>query len=212
MATKKAKPAAALAVELWDIDKIIPYANNAKIHTPDQIDKLAAIIKRDSFRVPIDIDENGVIIRGHGRRLAALQLGLKKIPVFVERGMTEEQKDAARISDNMVGRGDYNEQLLGEEVMRLAELDDFDISSLAMDDLELGEIFEKYATELPIIIEEELPAELREPSSETSKPRNEGVEYEPSYAVIVECSGEQEQRELYTKLVADGRKCKVQTM
>lgn len=210
MATKKSKQNETPEVELWQLDKIFPYEKNAKIHTPEQIDTLSAIITKDGFRRPISIDENGVIIAGHGRRLAALQLGYKKIPVIVERGLTEAQKDAARISDNMVGRGDYDENLLGEEVMRLSSLDDFDISTLGMGELELGDIFEKFVLE-ELVIEDE-PGDVDSDGQPLPEKKNHDVVYEKSYAVIIDCSGEDEQRELYEKLIADGRKCKIQTM
>lgn len=210
MATKKNKQDITPEVELWQLDQVFPYEKNAKIHTPEQINTLAAIITKDGFRRPISIDENGIIIAGHGRRLAALQLGYKKIPVIVERGLTDAQKDAARISDNMVGRGEYDEHLLGEEVMRLSSIDDFDLDMLGMGELELGDIFEKFTLEeLEIEIEPTEPEVNEQPASEK---KASDVVYEKSYAVIVECSGEREQREVSEKLIADGHICRIQTM
>ncbi|MGZ8172598.1 MAG: ParB/Srx family N-terminal domain-containing protein [Methylobacter sp.] len=201
-------------VESWPIDKIIPYEKNAKLHTKQQIDELAAIIKERGFRRPISVDEEGVIIAGHGRRLAALKLGYTKLPVIVERGLTEAQKAADRIADNMVSRGGFDEVLLGEEVMRLASIEDFDINLLGMSELEIGDIFEKFtADDLDAMLTLETVDLLDATQADKpAKPAPSGVDYQPFYSVVIECSGEDEQRELYEALKADGRKCKIQTM
>jgi len=211
----KVSPLSHPEVEMWDVEKLIPYTRNVKDHPKEQVDKIANAIRIEKFRNPIHIDEDGVIIAGHGRRLAVMQLGFKKVPVIVERGLTEAQKDAMRISDNMTGRGGFDELMLGEEVMRLSGLDDFDLSAFGMDDDEISGIFQKLSDEdlegLETIgsIDDENDDVVKE---ESVGKHGEGVEYKPSYAIVVECSGESEQRELYESLTADGRKCKIQTM
>ncbi len=77
-----------LTIELWDLDKIIPYEKNAKTHHTEWI---ASSIKEFSIDQPIVVDGNGVIIKGHGRLKAAEQLKLKKFPVIVRNDLTIEQ-------------------------------------------------------------------------------------------------------------------------
>ena len=90
-------------VELWSIEKIIPYSGNPRTHPQAQIDLIAKSMVDDGVTAPILVDEKGVIIYGHGRRLAALQNGFKKYPVAVAKGWSEKQKTAARIKDNSYG-------------------------------------------------------------------------------------------------------------
>ena len=81
-------------IELWDLDKIVPYAANAKKHPPDQVRKLATAITKFGWTQPIVVAGNGEIIAGHGRRLAAIQLGLAKVPVICRRDLTKAEADA----------------------------------------------------------------------------------------------------------------------
>lgn len=199
-----------LKLEVWDVKDIKPYAKNAKIHTKAQVEKLASIIKKEGYRVPIEVDENGVIIRGHGRRLAIIKLGMKKVPVSVIRGLTNDEKDAARISDNMVSRGEFDMSLLGDEVLRLSLVEDFDLSSLSMDDFEISEMFNKYSSADEFNIPENTSS--FDNKDAIAKPAAKGLEYQPSYSVIIECTGETHQREIYEKLTADGIDCSIQTM
>jgi hypothetical protein len=89
-----------MKIEQLPIDQIEPYAQNAKIHPPDQVDKIARSITEFGFQVPILIDADNIIVAGHGRHLAARQLGLKKIPCIRADGLTPDQIRAYRIADN----------------------------------------------------------------------------------------------------------------
>jgi ParB-like nuclease domain len=71
-----------LRVERWPIDRLLPYAANARTHGPDQVAQIAASIAEFGFNVPCLIDERGVLIAGHGRLLAAKYLGLLDVPVI----------------------------------------------------------------------------------------------------------------------------------
>lgn len=124
------------SVELWDVADLIPYAKNAKKHPPEQIKALAAQIKLRGWTQPIIIDENGGIIGGHGRRLAALELGLTKVPVIVMTGLTPDEIDAMRLADNRVASNDYDAVLIQEEISRLYEKG-FDLELTAFNDKEL---------------------------------------------------------------------------
>ncbi|HMT01127.1 MAG TPA: ParB/Srx family N-terminal domain-containing protein, partial [Candidatus Absconditabacterales bacterium] len=82
------------------VDQLIPYEFNNKIHPEDQINKIANSIQECGFRSPILIDENNVILAGHGRLLGAKKLGLKEVPVIQFTDLTELQKKKYRILDN----------------------------------------------------------------------------------------------------------------
>jgi hypothetical protein len=86
------RPWPADKVERWGIDLLIPYAKNARTHTPAQIAAIAASIKEWGWTTPALVGEDGGLIAGHARVLAARQLGIAEIPVMVAAGWTEAQK------------------------------------------------------------------------------------------------------------------------
>lgn len=101
-----------MKVELWDIGRVQPYELNAKKHDDKQVKAIAASIERFGFDQPIVVDKHGVIIKGHGRRLACIKLGLTQVPVLVRDDLTEKQANAARAADNRVAVGDVDTELL----------------------------------------------------------------------------------------------------
>lgn len=103
--------------------KIIPYALNNKHHPLSQVDAIAASIVEYGFDVPIVIDEDKVILKGHGRYLAAQKLGLAKVPVIVRSDLSTAQKKACRIADNKVAISDWDYDSLKVELESLKELD-----------------------------------------------------------------------------------------
>ena len=123
-------------IELWSISRIKPYALNAKKHPEEQIERLARAIKTTGWDQPIVVDKDGVIIKGHGRRLAALHLGLSKVPVIVRDDLTKEQADAARISDNATVSMQFDTKMLQEDLQRLMAASDITFTA---DDLGLSE-------------------------------------------------------------------------
>ncbi|MDE4297103.1 ParB/Srx family N-terminal domain-containing protein [Phaeobacter gallaeciensis] len=141
-------------VEIWDIEKLIPYELNAKKHPEDQVRKLATAISTFGWSQPIVVWTNGEIIAGHGRRLAALHLGLKKVPVDVRSDLTKAEADALRLADNRVTSTEYDMGMIQDELRRLEdELGDMNIqlTDLGFDDKEvdfstadLGEIDDSF--------------------------------------------------------------------
>lgn len=123
-------------VELMDLDKIHPYAANAKIHTDAQVDSLVKVIKSQGWDVPIVVDKDGVVIKGHGRRLAALRMGLKKVPVIVRRDLSEAEVKAARLSDNRVAMGDFDIDAIKDELSALKS-DGFDLTNMGFGEKEV---------------------------------------------------------------------------
>ncbi len=129
-------------IELWPIEQIKPYENNVKIHTEEQISKIAESIKKFGWDQPIVVDKNGVIIKGHGRTLAAKHLGLKVAPVLIRSDLTDDEVKAARIADNRVAMGDIDVVGLQEELRQIdMDLDGiFDAKELKFLDVDLTEI------------------------------------------------------------------------
>ena len=111
-------------IELWSIHGVIPYDLNVKQHDASQVAKIAKSIQEFGWDQPIVVDQNGVIIKGHGRRLAALQLGMAQVPVWVRDDLSPEQVRAARLADNRVAISNIDTDLLQQELASL----DFDLS------------------------------------------------------------------------------------
>lgn len=124
-------------VQNRDINTIYPYPDNAKIHSDTQIDMIATAIKTFGFDQPIVVDKDGVIIKGHGRRLAALRLGRKVVPVVVRTDLSEEAVKAARLSDNKVAEGEVDTVLVQKELSALAN-SDYDLAPIGFTERELG--------------------------------------------------------------------------
>lgn len=125
-----------LKIELWPINDLKPYEGNAKIHDHTQIETLARLIDVHGWTQPIVVDRDGVIIAGHGRRLAAIHLGRKTVPVVVRRDLTKDQADALRLADNRISSQLYDTDMIQKELARLAETD-MDLSNLGFDEKEL---------------------------------------------------------------------------
>jgi ParB-like chromosome segregation protein Spo0J len=89
-----------MEIRSWPIGDIAPYEFNNRKHDDLQIDRIANSIKEFGFNQPIVVDESSVILVGHGRLLAARKLGLKEVPVYQIKGLSEVQKKAYRILDN----------------------------------------------------------------------------------------------------------------
>ena len=109
--------------EQWDIERLIPYAKNAKKHPDNEVEQLAKAIETFKWTTRIIVDGKGEIINGHGRRLAALSLGLKTVPVTVRDDLSKEQVRALRLVDNRVAGKSYDNDFLEFELSELADLD-----------------------------------------------------------------------------------------
>ena len=113
-----------------EVEKIRPYERNAKTHTGKQVDQIASSIRQFGFRQPIVLDKNGVIIIGHGRYQAAMQLKMKTVPCVRAEDLTEEQVAALRIADNKLNESDWDMDNLEKE---LAEIQDIDMAEFGLD-------------------------------------------------------------------------------
>lgn len=150
----------AVKVEQWPIANIIPYELNVKKHEKEQVARIVqAIVKSGRFDVPIVVDKNGVIIKGHGRRLAALELGMDTVPVICHRDIGPEEARAMRLSDNRVAISDIDTEMLKVE---LKDLDQgllagiFDAKELDFMGANLGEMnIDAFVEDMDVVIAEQ---------------------------------------------------------
>ena len=127
--TPQAWPAA--QVEMWQVADLVPYAKNARQHPPEQIDQIAASMKRFGFTIPMLVAEDGTIIAGHGRLMAAAQLGLAEVPVMVARGWSEEDRRLYTLADNRLAEiAEWDPEMLRIEIGELRE--DFGIEDMSL--------------------------------------------------------------------------------
>ena len=130
-------------MELVDIGKLIPYVNNARTHSPEQITKLRSSLREFGFINPVLVDKDYNVIAGHGRIAAAKEEGLSKIPcVFVEH-LTDAQKKAYIIADNrMALDAGWDNDLLRVELEAL-QGEDFNVLLTGFDEAELSKLFDE---------------------------------------------------------------------
>jgi len=125
--TKTPKPTSAMRIapsKLWKLDAIKEYPHNPRTHPPAQVSLLASLIAKYGPDQDIVVDEAGVILKGHGRKLAAAEAGRKDFPVTQRFGLSEEDKIAMRIADNQVGLlSGWDNQLVSFEIERLRRSD-----------------------------------------------------------------------------------------
>lgn len=130
-----------LRYQLVDVDKLIPYVNNARTHSAEQVNKLAGSIKEFGFINPVIIDGDNGILAGHGRVMAAKQLGLKKVPCVAADYLTEAQRKAYILADNkMALDAGWDNELLKVEIESLQEMG-FDLEFTGFDEKELADLF-----------------------------------------------------------------------
>lgn len=153
-------------IEIWDIEKIIPYEKNAKIHSDEQVSKLATAILTFGWTQPIVVDVDGIIIAGHGRRLAAIKLGRAKVPVICRRDLTKAQADALRLADNRVTSVEYDMSLIQDELQRLVA-DDIDLTTLGFDAKEIEFSIADLGALDPSMFVEDVSAAVEEQKKET---------------------------------------------
>ncbi|HKM70950.1 MAG TPA: DNA methyltransferase [Stellaceae bacterium] len=136
------RPWPADQVELWSIGRLIPYPNNARVHTEADLAKIAAAILKWGWTMPVLADEEGVLIAGHARVGAAAKLGLKSVPVVVARGWSEEEKRAYRLADNQLAeRAVWDPDLLRNELQEL-EFTGFDLGLIGFEPDQLETILD----------------------------------------------------------------------
>lgn len=148
-------------IEEIEVEKLVPYGNNAKIHGRKQLDKIKDSIREFGFLTPCLIDKDFNIIAGHGRVMAAKEMQLKKVPcVFIE-GLSNLQRKAYILADNRLSElGEWDMELVESELNELQNMD-FNIDLTGFD-------LEDFKVELPKTEEDNYSEEL--PEEPKSKP------------------------------------------
>lgn len=180
-----------LKIEYILATDLVPYENNSRTHSQQQVDQIKRSMNEFGFTNPILIDEHNGIIAGHGRLQAAQELGIKLVPTILLEGLTEAQRKAYVIADNQLAlNAGWDLDALRIEINDLDSLN-FDLSFLGFNDQELANIIDGL---------EEIVPELKEES------------YSQIFNLVVSCSDETEQEKIYNELTAKGYKCQVQSL
>lgn len=179
-----------MKIEYKSINDLIPYVNNTRTHSEEQVKQIASSIKEFGFTNPILIDEQCGIIAGHGRVMGANKLGFKEVPTITLNGLSEAQKKAYIIADNKIAlNAGWDEDLLQLELISLDEMG-FDYSNLGFDfDFDIEEI-----------------------QDEINKQNLKEQDYREKFEIIIECDNELQQEQIYYDLNKKGYKCRVQSL
>lgn len=165
------------------IKDIKPYEKNPR-KNDSAVEAVANSIEQFGFKVPVVIDKDNVIVCGHTRYKAAKKLGLDTVPCVVADDLTEEQIKAYRLADNKVSElAEWDIDLLGDE---LDGIFDIDMGDFGFDMTE----------------EQETQTERDDLSDKVGE----------TYEVIIECNNEEQQEQIYNKLIGDGYSCRVLTL
>ena len=141
------------------VESLIPYINNSRTHSDEQIAQIAGSIKEFGWTNPILVDGANGIIAGHGRLLAARKLGYKDVPTIELKDLTETQKKAYIIADNKLAlNAGWNNEILSIELGSLQSVN-FNIELLGFDAIELSDLFDEQIKELKSNAEEIDPDE-----------------------------------------------------
>lgn len=128
MTTRPSSSWPALDVERWPLDRLKPFERNSRVHSEEQIAQIAASMEQFGWTIPILATEDGTIIAGHARQLAAQLNGYAEAPVTIARGWTEAQIRAYVIADNkLTENSSWDEAILAEELafLRAEEMVEF---------------------------------------------------------------------------------------
>lgn len=182
------------AIKKIKVNDLIPYANNSRLHSDEQVLQIASSIKEFGFLNPIIVDGDNGIIAGHGRVMAAKKLGIDELPCIDASHLTEAQKKAYIIADNKLAlNAEWDSDLLKIEIESLQE-DDFKLDLLGFDVDELNGIlgFDGIAEE----DEEESEQDYED-------------KYKEQYGVIIMCKSAEEQEKVFNKMQQNGYEVKV---
>jgi hypothetical protein len=128
-------------IELWPVDRLVPYAKNSRLHNDAQVAQIAASITEFGFTNPILVDSSDGIVAGHGRLAAARELGLQTVPVVVLDHLSDRQRRAYVIADNKLAlNASWDVDVLAGEIEALRD-DGFDLDLVGFTEAELEGLF-----------------------------------------------------------------------
>lgn len=130
-------PQMAQRIELWPVERLVPFENNARTHSAEQLAQIQASIREFGFTAPILVDGESGILAGHGRLEAAKALGMIEVPVVVLDHLTPEQRRLYVLADNKLAENaGWDDAKLAAELRELMAAD-FDLSSMGFSDEDL---------------------------------------------------------------------------
>lgn len=130
-------PQMAQRIELWPVERLVPFENNARVHSAEQLAQIQASIREFGFTAPILVDGESGILAGHGRLEAAKALGMIEVPVVVLDHLTPEQRRLYVLADNKLAENaGWDDAKLAAELRELMTAD-FDLSSMGFSDEDL---------------------------------------------------------------------------
>ena len=175
-------------IERKKVDDLIPYARNARTHSDEQVAQLAASIKEWGWTTPVLVDEDGEIIAGHGRVMAARKLNIDEIPTMTATGWSKAQKQAYVLADNQLPQNaGWDVDLLSVEMKDL-DSEGFDLSLIGFD--------ADYLTSI-----------MYGDQSETNS--GNMVTDENKHIILIELSDEMQCQTLYEEFEQRGLNCKL---
>jgi len=128
-------------MEMVAVDKLVPYVNNARTHSPEQVNKLRSSLREFGFINPVIIDKDYGVIAGHGRLMAAKEEGITEVPCVLVDYLTEPQKKAYILADNRFAQdAGWDEELLRIEIESL-QAEAFNVSLTGFEDQEIADLF-----------------------------------------------------------------------
>lgn len=133
------------------VANLVPYARNSRTHSAEQVAQIAASIREFGFTNPLLIDEQGGIIAGHGRLLAAQKLGFDEVPAITLQGLSDAQKKAYVIADNKLAlNAGWDDEMLRVEFMELQEMGfDLELTGFSLDEIAELEFDSDCETDMP---------------------------------------------------------------
>jgi ParB/RepB/Spo0J family partition protein len=127
-----------MKIQQIEVSLLKPFEKNAKVHPKEQVDKIKRSILEFGFNQPIVVDKNYEIVVGHGRLLAALELGMSQVPVLILEELNENQIKAYRLADNKLNESPWDMALVVEELQELKSEDyDFTVTGFCEVDLNI---------------------------------------------------------------------------
>lgn len=175
-----------LQIDYLSVEELNEYGKNAKLHPREQIEQIKKSIEEYGFDDPIAVDEHNVIIEGHGRLIAAKELGLNTVPVIYLRHLTEAQKKAYRIAHNKINMNSgFDMQMLQAELNEILSTE-ISVEALGFDEAELDEILQSVEDEYSLEDIEETYKEREENNKNIYDVDEDDFEHDEAVANIKE--------------------------
>ena len=179
-----------MKIEMRDPKSLLAYKNNARTHSDEQIDELVNSIKSFGFNDPIELAEDGTIISGHARTLAAIRAGLSVVPTVTLQGMDENARKAYTLAANRIAlNAGWDADLLKIEFEDLQN-NDFDLSLTGFTEDEINGFID--------------------PKRITPKDYSDSIE--TKLIVEINCKTETEQEKIYNEFLTRGYECRILTL